>query len=181
MQPDVGIITTGGLPEIPQIAGLYDTNMVLHTIADVFQPEFAPGDRIVVLGGDMAALQAADFLAEKAREVFVLHRGDHFAAQMAPNDRTYLIDRMKRPGVSLYKITRIEKFLPNGIRFRWQGQVNTLDAITDMVLAEGMRSNREAAELFKAAHMALHIIGDAKSPRTLFEALAEADELGRSL
>jgi hypothetical protein len=27
----------------------------------------------------------------------------------------------------------------------------------------------------------VHIIGDAKSPRTLLDALAEADELGRAL
>jgi len=181
IRPDVGVITTGSLPEIPQIAGLFDTAMALHTITDVLQFHGTPGHRIVVLGGNMAALQVADFLAEKGREVFVLHRGDHFAGQMAPNDRTYLLERLKRPDVQLLKGVSIEEFLEKGIRFLWQGQVQQLDMITDIILAEGMRSNRNAAELFKDADMEAHIIGDAKAPRTLFEALAEADELGRAL
>jgi len=129
----------------------------------------------------MAALQVADFLAEKGKEVFVLHRGDHFAEQMAPNDRTYLMERLKRPGIELFKGVSIEEFLEKGIRFLWQGQVQQLDMITDIILSEGMRSNRKAAELFKGANMEVHTIGDAKAPRTLFEALAEADELGRAL
>ncbi|MDY6990030.1 MAG: FAD-dependent oxidoreductase [Thermodesulfobacteriota bacterium] len=181
IRPDVGIITTGSLPEIPQIAGLFDTAMALHTITDVLQFHGPLGHRVVVLGGNMAALQVADFLAEKGREVFVLHRGEHFAEQMAPNDRTYLMERLKRPGVELLKGVSIEGFLEKGIRFLWQGQVRQLDMITDIVLAEGMRPNRRAAELFKDANLEVHTIGDAKAPRTLFEALAEADELGRAL
>ena len=177
----MGVITTGGLPEIPQIAGLFDTEMALHTITDVLQFQATLGNRIVVLGGHMAALQVADFLAEKGRQVFVLHGGDHFAPQMAPNDRTYLMERLKRPGIKLFKGIRIKTFLENGIQFLWQGHVEMLDLITDMVLAEGMRSNRRAAELFKGANIEVHTIGDAKSPRTLFDALAEADELGRAL
>jgi 2,4-dienoyl-CoA reductase-like NADH-dependent reductase (Old Yellow Enzyme family)/thioredoxin reductase len=181
IKPDVGIITTGSLPEIPQIPGLFDTAMALHTVTDVLQSGETLGSRIAVLGGDMAALQVADFLAEKAREVFVLNRGDHFAQQMAPNDRTYLMERLKRPGVQLFKGIRIKDFLKNGIRFLWKGQVETLDGITDIVLSEAMRSNRRVAELFKGTAIEVHVIGDAKSPRTLLDALAEADELGRSV
>lgn len=181
IKPDVGIITTGSLPEIPQIAGLFDTGMALHIITDVLQSNSTPGNRIVVLGGNMAALQAADFLAEKGGEVFVLHRGQHFAEQMAPNDRTYLMERLKRPGIQLFKGISINEFLENGIRFIWKGQVETLEMITDIILSEGMRSNRNTTELFEEAGIEVHTIGDAKSPRTFFDALAEADELGRAL
>jgi thioredoxin reductase len=181
IRPDVGIISTGGLPEIPQIPGLFDTTMALHTITDVLQSDATSGSRIVVLGGDMAALQVADFLADKGSKVFVLNRGDHFAEQMAPNDRTYLMERLKRPGIELFKGIRIKDFLKNGIRFLWKGQVETLEGITDIVLSEGMRSNRRVAELFKGTAIEVHVIGDAKFPRTLLDALAEADELGRAL
>ena len=128
----------------------------------------------------MAALQVADFLAEKGSEVFVLHRGDHFAEQLAPNDRTYLMERMKRPGIQLFKGVRIKEFLENGMKFLWKGHVEQLEMITDIILSEGMRSNRGAAEVFEEADIEIHIIGDAKAPRTLLDALAEADELGRA-
>jgi NADPH-dependent 2,4-dienoyl-CoA reductase/sulfur reductase-like enzyme len=179
--PDVGIVATGSLPDIPQIAGLFDTGMALHTMIEVLQCRSTPGQRIVVLGGNMAALQVADFLADKGREVFVLHRAAHFAEQMAANDRTYLMERMKRPGIRLFKGVRIVEFLERGIRFLCQGQAEQLERITDIILSEGMRSNRKATDVFKEAAIEVHILGDAKSPRTLFEALAEADELGRAL
>ncbi len=181
IKPDVGIITTGSLPEIPQIEGLFDTDIILHTITDVLQSDSHPGNRVVVLGGNMAALQVADFLKEAGKEVFVLHRGDHFAKEMAPNDRTYLMERMKRPGTKLMRRVTIKEFLKNGIRLLLKGQVKTLEMITDIVLSEGMRPNRQAFGLFKEAGIEVHIIGDAKSPRTFFHALAEADELGRAL
>ena len=104
IKPDVGIITTGSRPEIPQLAGLFDTEMDLHTITDILQADSTAGKRVIVLGGNMAGLQVADFLAEEGRAVFVLHRGDHFAKEMAPNDRTYLMERLKRPGVKLSEL-----------------------------------------------------------------------------
>ena len=181
IQPHVGIITTGSLPDIPQIAGLFDTNMTLHVLTEILLTDATSGGRLIVLGGNMAGLQVADFLAKEGRDVFVLHRGEHFAKQMAPNDRTYLMERLKRPGVHLFKRVRIQEFLEKGVRFLCNGQEKALDEITDLVLSEGMRSNKRATELFKEAGVEVHVIGDAKSPGTLLEALVEADELGRSL
>ncbi len=67
------------------------------------------------------------------------------------------------------------------MKFLWKGHVEQLEMITDIILSEGMRSNRRAAEVFEEADIEVHIIGDAKAPRTLLDALAEADELGRAL
>lgn len=181
IKPHVGIITTGSLPEMPQISGLFDTEMDLHIITDILQNDAVPGNRVVVLGGNMAGLQVADFLVNKEREVFVLHRGEHFAEEMAPNDRAYLMERLKRPGVHLFKNVRFREFLEYSIEFLWRGRAEKLEMITDIVLSEGMRSNRKTSELFKGSEIDVHVIGDAKSPRTLLDALAEADELGRAL
>jgi 2,4-dienoyl-CoA reductase-like NADH-dependent reductase (Old Yellow Enzyme family)/thioredoxin reductase len=180
-KPDVGIIATGSQPDIPQIAGLFDTQMTLHTFADILLSDAPTGRRIIVLGGHMAGLQVADFLAKEKIEVFVLHRGNHFAKEMAPNDRTYLMERLKRPGIQIFKRVRIQKFLEKGLQFSCDGTEKVLDGITDFVISEGMRSEKRATELFKAANVEVHVIGDAKSPRTLLEALTEADELGRGL
>ena len=181
ISPDVGIITTGSVPEIPQIPGLFDAELDFHTVADVLQQDTLPGKRVLVLGGGMVGLQIADFLCVDDREVFVLHRGDHFAAEMAPNDRTYLIERLKRPGVMLFKEVRIERFSNNAVHFISKGKSEAIDDLTDIILCEGMRSNRKVIEWFEKANMEVHAIGDAKAPRNLLDALVEADELGRTL
>ncbi len=91
------------------------------------------------------------------------------------------MERLKRPGIKLFKGVRVKDFSKNEISYLWDGQVEILEALTDIVLSEKMRSDRRSAELFKKAGVEVHVIGDAKSPRTLLDALAEADELGRAL
>ena len=179
--PQAVVLATGSLPDLPQIEGLFDTEMALHTVIEVLAGESSPGDRVIVLGGNQAGLQIADFLAEKGREVVVLHRGDHFAEEMSANDRTYLRERLKRDEVRLYKKIVIKKFLPAGVVCLAGGEEVRLEGYEDLVISEGMKSIRKAAELFAGLEVEVHTIGDAKNPRALLDSQAEADELGRAL
>lgn len=181
INPAAVIIATGSLPSIPQIEGLFNTDMKLHTIFDVLEENSLIGDRIIILGGNQAGLEVADFLSEKDKKVVVLHRYNHFAEEMAPNDRTYLMERLKRLNVQLFKKVVIKAFNKKGIIFDNKNKMVILDNFTDLVLSEGMRSIRKASELFADTDIKVYTIGDAKSPRSLLESQAEADEVGRSL
>jgi len=158
--------------------------MNIHTVVEVLKGEVCLGERVIILGGNQMGLETADFLAEKGKQVVVLHRDGHFAMEMAANDRVFLIERLKRPNVRRYKGVSIQKFLPQGVVFSVK-HVNDeeirLDGFEDMILSEGMRSIRNLVDLFKGNGLKVHIIGDAKNPRSLLESQSEADELGRSL
>ncbi|RJR27081.1 MAG: NADH:flavin oxidoreductase [Desulfobacteraceae bacterium] len=181
IEPNVVVLATGSLPEMPQIEGLFDTDMNIHTVVEVLKEEVCLGDRVIILGGNQMGLETADFLAEKGKEVVVLHRDGHFATEMAANDRVFLIERLKRPNVRRYKGVSIKKFLPQGVVFHVKDEEIMLDAFEDIVLSDGMKSIRNLAGLFKGNGLEVHIIGDAKNPRGLLESQSEADELGRSL
>lgn len=181
IRPDAAVVASGGLPEIPQIEGLFDTDMELHVYTDVLERKTSCGEKVIVLGGGGFGLQVADFLSENAREVVVLNRDAHFARQMAPNDRTSLMDRLKRPNVRLFKMVVIRRFLPDGVVFERAGEEQMLEGFSDLVIAEGFRAVRNVLEKFLRRNMEVHVIGDAKSPRTLLDCVAEADELGRAL
>jgi 2,4-dienoyl-CoA reductase-like NADH-dependent reductase (Old Yellow Enzyme family)/thioredoxin reductase len=181
IEPDAVVLATGSLPEMPQIEGLFDTDMNIHTVVEVFKEEVCLDDRVIILGGNQVGLETADFLAEKGKEVVVLHRERHFAMEMAANDRVFLIERLKRTNVKRYKGVSIKTFLPQGVVFHVKDEEISLDGFEDMVLSDGMRSIRSLADLFKGRGLEVHIIGDAKNPRTLLESQSEADELGRSL
>jgi len=56
-----------------------------------------------------------------------------------------------------------------------------IEGFGDIVISEGMRSIRKIVDLFKDREVETHLIGDAKSPRTLLDSQSEADELGRSI
>ena len=181
ISPDVVVVATGAMSETPQIEGLLDTEMELHTAQDVLEKSSFVGDRVIILGGGMIGLMTADFLAEKGREVTVLNRDHHFAPEMSANDRTYLRERLKRPEIRLYKSVVVKSFTPHGLLFETGGKLMELDGFDDFIIAEKMRSMRQAADWAQKEGIELHIIGDAKSPRTLLDAMTEADELGRTI
>jgi 2,4-dienoyl-CoA reductase-like NADH-dependent reductase (Old Yellow Enzyme family)/thioredoxin reductase len=181
INPDAVVLATGSVPKIPQIEGLFDTEMEIHGLVDVLKGDSLLGDRVIVLGGDQAGLEVADFLAEKGKKIVVLHQEEHFATEMPANDRTYLRERLKRPSVQLYKNVVIKQFLPKGLIFRSGDKEISVNDIEDLVISNGMRYFRKAKDLFEDRHVEFHIIGDAKSPRNLLYSQTEADELGRSI
>ncbi|HSO59696.1 MAG TPA: FAD-dependent oxidoreductase [Desulfobacterales bacterium] len=180
LAPAVAVVASGANPRLPELAGLFDSGLELFTVLDVLSGEAAPGARVVVLGSDQAAMVTADFLAQGPREVAVLG-GEHFAPELAPNDRTSLRQRLAKAGVRLYKRAFIREFLGGGLVIEHQNGRETLTGFRDVVIAEGFRPERRAAEMFGRLGIETHLLGDAKSPRTLLEITAEADELARAL
>lgn len=181
INPDAVVLSTGSLPEIPQLEGLFDTEMDVHTVLDVLERDSILGDKVIVLGGNQPGLEVADYLSENGREVVVLNRDRHYATEMAGNDRTYLRERLKRVNVRLYKNVSIKQFLPTGAIFSCKDNEVKIEGFGDIVISEGMRSIRKIVDLFKDREVETHLIGDAKSPRTLLDSQSEADELGRSI
>mgnify|MGYP006288271037 FL=1 len=181
LAPETAVLATGSLPETPIIKGFSKTSLALSSVVDVMQGELPAGERLLVLGGGQSALMLADFLAESGKTVVVLNRGRHFAEEMSSNDRFYLRERLNRNGVGLFKNVVVEAFLPRGVRFRSGGVRNELDDVDALVIAEGMTPIRPDRRLFADRPIALHLIGDAKEPRNLMLAIAEGEELGRSL
>jgi 2,4-dienoyl-CoA reductase-like NADH-dependent reductase (Old Yellow Enzyme family)/thioredoxin reductase len=179
--PHAVLVASGANPKLPVVPGLFDSGLQLATVLDVLAGDAVPGPRVVVLGSDQAAMVTADFLAGDGRREVVVLGGDHFAPELAPNDRTSLRRRLQEAGVRLYKRAFIREFLTDGLVFDHEAGRETLAGFRDLVIAEGFRPERGPAEMLRRLGFETHILGDAKAPRTLLETTAEADELGRSI
>jgi 2,4-dienoyl-CoA reductase-like NADH-dependent reductase (Old Yellow Enzyme family)/thioredoxin reductase len=179
--PDIAVLATGSLPDTPIIKGFSGTKMAIYSVVEVMGGELPEGERVIVLGGGQSALMLADFLAEAGRTVVVLNRGRHFGEEMSSNDRFYLRERLNRNKVQLYKNVVVDAFLPRGARFRAGEKTDVLEDMDALVISEGMRAIRPDRRLFKDRATTVHMIGDAKEPRNLMLAIAEGEELGRSL
>ena len=182
LKPAKAVIASGSRTEPPQIEGLYDVDMDLHMVTDVLDGEELAGNRAVVLGGGAAALSTADFIAGRCAEVVVLNRDGHFAEELSANDRSSMRESLKKPNIRLYKQVAIQGFpAGGGVMFSAGDRRFELTGMTDLIIAEGRRSVRNPADLFRGTETELYIIGDAKGPRSLLESQSEADEVGRSL
>jgi 2,4-dienoyl-CoA reductase-like NADH-dependent reductase (Old Yellow Enzyme family)/thioredoxin reductase len=181
VKPQSVIIATGSLTEAPLLKGLFTTPMQVVSAEEIIAGTEKAGRRVVVLGGDQIGLLTADFLAEAGGEVVVLHRGRHFAEALSSNDRYYLRERLKQGRVALHKKAVIQAVLDNGVRVKIDGNIKTFSGFDTIVLADKRTPLRKALELLKDANIDLHVVGDARSPRTLQFAISEAEEAARAV
>ncbi|MCP4746166.1 MAG: FAD-dependent oxidoreductase [Desulfobacteraceae bacterium] len=179
--PDVVILSTGSLVDMPILKGIYQVEMDLCTVTEVLAGKVDPGGKVIIWGGNQAGLTLADHLASQGKQVTVLHRKKHFAADMSRNDRFYLRERLKKNQVSLFKEVKIKKFFKNGVEFYSQGQEIKLNGFDGLILADAFVSLRQDANMVRKRGIEFHFIGDAKQPRHLMYAISEAEELGRNL
>jgi 2,4-dienoyl-CoA reductase-like NADH-dependent reductase (Old Yellow Enzyme family) len=181
IEPDQVWVAGGGLPELPIIKGLFACGMALFTVLDVFKPPLFAQSNVVIIGGNQAALTAADTLAEAGKTVTVLHRGRHFAEEMSSNDRFYLRERLKRDNIALHKGVSIQSVTAGQINCRIQGHAVAIADIDAVVVAEGMKPVRQSLGLLKRKKIAFALIGDAKIPRGIMHAISEGEEAARAL
>ena len=179
--PDIAILASGSMPEVPLIKGLFQSEMSVVTMLEVLEGNVEVGSRVIVLGGNQAGLVVADYLADQGRQVVVLHRKAHFAEEMSSNDRFYLRERLNAHPVHLFKKISLQRFLPRGVAFRSNGKHQVLDGFDTVVVSDTMTPIRKPLELLKRRGMEVHIIGDVKHPRTIQFAMSEAEEIGRHI
>ncbi len=181
INPDEVIIASGSLPDFPLIKGLAKTKMNLPTVIDILEGNALASEKAVILGGNQIGLFLADYLAEKGKKIIVLHRGSHFAEEMAANDRFYLRERLKKNNVKLYKNVSVKEILENGVIFNQLGKEEKLEGFDSLIISEKMRSIKDTKELFERKNIKTHIIGDAASPRNIMFAIAEGEEAGSAV
>jgi len=181
VSPDHVVLATGSLPQMPVIKGLFTTSMALVTGVDVMAGTETAGQQVIVLGGGMAGLIVADFLADQGKSVTVLNRKKSFAEQMSANDRYYLRENLKKKDVTLYKQVAIQAVTADGVIFTCKGEKKSLSGFDTVVISETYEAVRAAKSLEKRSSARFHLIGDAKSPRHLMYCISEAQELALSL
>ncbi|MEX1313030.1 MAG: FAD-dependent oxidoreductase, partial [Desulfotignum sp.] len=174
-------LATGSLPQMPVIKGLFTTSMALVTGVDVMAGTETAGQQVIVLGGGMAGLIVADFLADRGKTVTVLNRKKSFAEEMSSNDRYYLRENLKKKDVTLFKQVAVQAVTADGVIFTCKGEKKSLSGFDTVVISENYEAVRTAKSLEKISSARFHLIGDAKSPRHLMYCIAEARELASSL
>ncbi|MCD4742380.1 MAG: FAD-dependent oxidoreductase, partial [Desulfobacteraceae bacterium] len=178
--PDKVVLATGSMPDMPIVKGLFQSEMELLTCVDVLEENEGTADtkdNIIILGGGMAALLTADYLAEKGKNVVVLNRKSSFATEMSSNDRYYLRESLKENSVKLFKNVSITKFSNKGVVFKANNEKQSLDNFDTVVIAEKMSPIRETVKLLKNSKCKFYFIGDAKIPRHLMYCISEAQEI----
>ena len=190
ISPDVVFVATGSIAQVPQamtadVAEVADVDLLM--IDDVLEHGTVAGQNVLVVGGDQIGMQAADYLSEGGRQVWVAESQGHFAHKLAANDRWYLIARTMQKNVVRYKNVQ-------GIRLAAGGRVDlaigagteTLAGVDTIVFASERRSDRALAGIAKARGLETYVIGDAadvssEDSGTILATIAQAYDIARRI
>ncbi len=172
--PDVIIVATGAAPNVPPIPGLKDYPH--QTGHDYFRTGSVKGDRIMILGGGMIGMEAAEQLMEKGKEVMVVEMLPDVARDMEPITKKILFSKIEGK-VKILVNTKVKEFTPDGVIAIQDDKEINLGNFDDVILTVGTHPVADIYEQVKDLAKEVYVIGDAKKPGQIYHATHQAYDL----
>ncbi|MFC2027656.1 FAD-dependent oxidoreductase [Chloroflexota bacterium] len=190
INPDVLIVATGSLPQMPQglIDGLENVDNIEPMMADeLIEDKQLTGDSVLIVGGDQVGLQLVDHLTEKGKRVFITQQGPDFAPRLATTDRYHLEQRLLQRDMKRYPETeKIEILAGDEVWVVSAVGRENLPGIDTIVFAGERRPDRFLVEIAEKKGIETIIIGDAngvsgEGQGTVMAAIAAGYDAGRQI
>jgi 2,4-dienoyl-CoA reductase (NADPH2) len=159
LEPDAVVVATGGQVALPAIAGA-DQNHVRRAPAWAEMLGAAWGRRVAVVGGTLAGLQLAEFLAADGRLVSVLEPGEVIGAEVGLKRRTEVMDRLDRLGVPVNTGVEVVAIVADGVVIRPAGGSERRVAADRVVLVGAMQAAPDLFDALQGKVPEVHAIGD---------------------
>lgn len=175
--PDVVILATGAVPIEPRFAGARKKNVTtaLKVIAG-----HEVGVRVVIVGGGMVGCETADHLSRMGKRVTIIEMLDEIGKDMVWVARAPLLLRLTDAGVGIAVKAKVEGITDKGVKATREGESVFFEG-DSVVLAVGMRPNRELAEKLENKVKAIYVIGDCDKPRKILDAISDGARVGREV
>ena len=144
--------------------------------------------KVVIIGGGLVGCETADFLAQTSdnfsaapTEVAILEMRDKLAIDGVAEPRHLLLDRLREKQVQILLNSEVKEILDDGVVFIRNGQEESIRGVEYVILAMGVRPVDNLLVEIKDKIDKIFVIGDAKKPRKLLQATAEAAEISRKI
>jgi 2,4-dienoyl-CoA reductase (NADPH2) len=151
---------------------------ILRAAARVWMPV---GRRVVVVGGDLAAIELAEFLAERGRHVVVLEPGPRIAAEVGPKRRGEHMDHLDRLGVGVHVGARIEAITRPGVRLRRADGGASLLPADSVILAGEVEADTQLYDAVRERVPEAFAVGDCTGLGLIRKAVEQAARAACSL
>ncbi len=175
--PDQVIIATGSEPIVPMIEGL--ENVLVSS--DVLLDKKETGHRVLIIGGGMVGLETAEFLAAKQHDVVVVEMLEDVARDMELITKKLIMKRLEALHVTIHKQTMLKRFVGRRAFIMDNGEEKLLGEFDSVVVTVGVSSVDELADELRQNNVPVRLIGDARKPGNIVEAVADGYQVGREL
>ncbi len=156
LEPDLVVVATGAEAVRPQIPGL---NEVLDGEAVLSGAEL--GKRVLVIGGGLVGIEAAEHLAEHDHQVVVVEQLAEIAGDMEMITRKLTLKRLAALPVTVHKETTMLRFADGQATLRGPEGERQEGPFDTVVVAVGTRSRDTLSAQLNERGLEVHTIGDA--------------------
>ena len=196
INPDVVVIASGGTLTTPEIPGIKRRNVTssidLHKAIQPYLRFFGPkvirwlsrfylpfGKTVIIIGGLMHGCEIAEFLVKRGRKVTVAETSDQLGSGISEMKRGRLLSWLTKKGALLLTEVKSEAITDRGlIIITKEGERRIIEADT-VSMATPPVPNTELFDALKGKVNELYLIGDAKEPDTILNAINDGSQIGR--
>lgn len=192
IKPDVVILATGGIPPTLEIPGSNRPIVVsqarLHQIAKPYLNTFGPrllrwltnfylpvGKKVIILGGGIHGVELAEFMLKRGRKVTIMDTPDavEWGAGLAGPTQQRLIAWLVEKGCTFLSGVKYEEITAKGLTLiNGEGKRQTIEADT-ILPALPLRPNTDLFQSLKGKVPETYVIGDAREPHLILEAISD--------
>ena len=139
------------------------------------------GDRVTIVGADLAAIELAEFLAERGRAVVVLETGDGHRPRGGPEAPRRAHAPPRPRGVSVNTGVEIERITSDGVLLRRAHGGPAFVPADSVILAGRVEPDTDLLDSLRGRVPELHAVGDCTGLGLIRKAVEEAARVACAL
>jgi len=147
----------GTLLKLGKLTGILGRPGWMRELSKIWMPM---GQRIVMIGGGLVAIELAEFLAERGRQVTILEEGTVFGAGLMLVRRWRNIADCKKLGVAMLAQATLVRIDTDSLVYRNANGQERRIAADQVIITSGATANPGPAERMRSAGVPVHEIGD---------------------
>jgi 2,4-dienoyl-CoA reductase-like NADH-dependent reductase (Old Yellow Enzyme family)/thioredoxin reductase len=176
-KPYLVVIATGAKPAELSIPGLENP----LTGEEVLTGKKTVGKRVLIIGGGMVGLECAEFLAERDHEVTVVEILDDIARDMEPITKKLTTRNLERLNAGILTGTKICRFKDKTAFILKENEEVSLGEFDSVVAAVGTTPVDGLVSPLREKGINVEVIGDAKAPGQIFDAVRDGFEIALTI
>jgi len=172
LNPDVVILSTGATP-----VGLDVQSGAIASAqaVELLNGEVIPGRNVLVVGGGLVGLNAAEFLLTQMSTVTVVEMQDEAGAGVLLGGA--ILESLRDSGVDIKTSAKVVRFTKDGVVCSTPDGEITLSGYDMVILAVGSKPYNPLEKELEGKVPEVQVIGDAKEVRLVKDAVQEGAEL----
>lgn len=158
------------------------------TADDILKGHAFPGRKIVIIGGGSVGCETADYLAPivhdlfpRNREITILEMAGGVMLNESGPGRSLLVQRMMKKGIEMICGAKVERVEEDKIYYTKDGTGHCIADADTLVFAVGYKTDPKMEELLSESGLRCHLIGDARKPGNIKDAIAQGYETAKAL